>query len=592
VGDDGDSGAAPVDPDGDGHGVGAANGDEEDEAKGAGEEGAGDADATATVPGHAEGDGSALTRMPQPASSIAAPAAASTPAHRLDLTSASSSTPPCLSPRRAAYPRRRSGVHCRARGVEETGDDARQHSTGPDAPRTFRRRERRLGFVTPHVEGHPRHDLETCLAEIDHALTELLEARAVLYVGETTCSPVALPLVHTVNRMIRLLEEIVVFVVPLARGELSAPLPSPDNAMAAPLVEMHDRLSRLTRQTQEIARGDYSQRIDFMGEFSEAFNAMVVLLEERERSLTDEIARRKQAESDLQRERDLLVAGPVVTFRWDVDDEGVVQYVSPNISAYGYTAEEFVSGRRTYASIVDPADCGWITEDGNDKSRTGLEGWTQEYRIADADGETHWIRDFTHTVRGKDGEVTAYEGYIIDITPQKEAENALRRREEQLRMLSLSDELTGLYNRRGFFALGEHAMRIARRRSKGLGVISLDVDGLKAINDRFGHTQGDEVLCAVADIIRASVRESDVIGRVGGDEFVILADDGPEITAELVTRLQRSAERLNGKKSRPFRLTLSIGAVDWEVGEQVTLQELIERADQRVYDVKRARRRT
>ena len=70
---------------------------------------------------------------------------------------------------------------------------------------------------------------------------------------------------------------------------------------------MHARLSHLTRQTQEIARGDYSQRIDFMGEFSEAFNAMVVLLEERERALTDEIARRRQAEDDLQRERDLLV---------------------------------------------------------------------------------------------------------------------------------------------------------------------------------------------------------------------------------------------------------------------------------------------
>ena len=143
--------------------------------------------------------------------------------------------------------------------------------------------------------------------------------------------------------------------------------------MAVPLVEMHARLRQLTRQTQEIARGDYSQRIDFMGEFSEAFNAMVVLLEERERTLTDEIARRRQAEDDLQRERDLLVAGPVVTFRWDVDDEGTVQYVSPNISAYGYTPEEFTSGRRVYASIVDPADIDWINDDGNDKSRSGLE---------------------------------------------------------------------------------------------------------------------------------------------------------------------------------------------------------------------------
>ena len=445
--------------------------------------------------------------------------------------------------------------------------------------------------MTPHVEDRDRSGLAACLGEIDEALTELLEARSFKYVGEATCPVVAIPLVHTVNRLLRRFEEIVAFVVPLARGELSAPLPSPDNHMAVPLVEMHARLSQLTRQTKEIARGDYSQRIDFMGEFSDAFNAMVVLLEERERTLTDEIARRTQAEDDLQRERDLLVAGPVVTFRWNVDDDGTVQYVSPNISVYGYTPEEFVSGRRVYASIVDPADIGWINEDGNDKSRAGLERWVQEYRIVDADGETHWIRDYTQPVRGEEGAVTSYEGYIIDITAQKAAETALRQREEQLRMLSLSDSLTGLYNRRGLFALGEHTMRSARRRGGGLGVIYVDVDGLKGVNDRFGHSQGDEALRAVADVIRASVRESDVVGRVGGDEFVVLAEDDPDVTRELVTRLLRRLERANDKSGRPFRLSLSIGAVDWEPGEPVTLQELIERAGQRMFDDKREKRR-
>ena len=210
--------------------------------------------------------------------------------------------------------------------------------------------------MSPHVEDRERHDLGTCLAEIDEVLTDLVEARRFRYVSEATCCPAAHPLVHTVNRLIRLVQEIGEFAVPLSQGVLSAPLPSPQNEMAVPLVEMHARLSQLTRQTQEIARGDYTQRIDFMGEFSEAFNSMVVLLEERERTLTEEIVRRKQAETGLQQERDLLVGGPVVTFRWDSSDEGVVEYVSPNISAYGYAPEEFISGHRTYASIVDPAD--------------------------------------------------------------------------------------------------------------------------------------------------------------------------------------------------------------------------------------------
>ena len=128
------------------------------------------------------------------------------------------------------------------------------------------------------------------------------------------------------------------------------------------------------------------------------------------------------------------------------------------------------------------------------------------------------------------------------------------------------------------------------RRASGLGVIYIDVDKLKAINDRFGHAQGDEALRAVADIMRASIRDSDVVARVGGDEFVVLAEDGPEITGDLMERIERRLAALNRKTGRSFRLELSIGAVDWETDERVTLQELIERADQRMYDVKRAKR--
>ena len=102
--------------------------------------------------------------------------------------------------------------------------------------------------------------------------------------------------------------------------------------------------------------------------------------------------------------------------------------------------------------------------------------------------------------------------------------------------------------------------------------------------------QGDEALRTVADIIRACIRESDVLGRVGGDEFVVLVEDDPSVTADLVARLRRRHGAAGQTGARPFRLSLSIGAVDWEPGEQVTLQELIERADQRMHDDKRTRR--
>jgi len=417
-----------------------------------------------------------------------------------------------------------------------------------------------------------------CLDAVRIVLDDLLAARTPQRIAASSCPAEARPLVEAVDRLVGFMEELAVFVLPLAHGDLSAPVPSPDNAMAAPFVELHAHLSRLTWQAGEIARGDYSQRVDFMGDFSQAFNAMVRQLAEREQRLTAEIERRQEAEATLQRERDLLVAGPLVTFRWDIDDQGTVQYVSPNVSVFGYGADEFVGGRRTYDSMIHPDDLTWVTEEGNEKARSGLETWTQEYRLVDAGGETRWIRDYTHAVRGAEGAVTAYEGYIIDITAQKRAETELRRREEQLRMLSLTDDLTGLYNRRGLYALGEHMMRSAQRHKTGMGVVFLDLVGLAAINERLGHSQGDQALRDLADVLTACIRKSDVLARAGGDEFVVLVEDNAAATEALTERIRRRIAAGNAKKLRAFKLEARLGRVFWPAGEAATLQGLIERA--------------
>ena len=440
------------------------------------------------------------------------------------------------------------------------------------------------------LPGDPGSAPDACLAAVQRVLDDVLEARTPQPIPEDACSAQTLPLVRSANRLVHFMEELADFVLPLTRGELSAPLPSPDNYMAVPFKDLHARLSELTRQADQVARGDYSQRIAFMGEFSQAFNSMVELLAEREQGLKTEIAGRQHAEEVLQHERDLLVAGPLVTFRWRAGDDGVVEYVSPNITSFGYDAQEFVSGRLTYSSIVHPGDLERIVADGDAKTATGIDWWTQEYRIFDGDGETRWVRDYTHLVLDGIGQLYGYEGYIIDITAQKEAEAALRSREEQLRMLSLADELTGLYNRRGLFALGEHAMRSARRHKTGLNVLFLDLDGLKGINDRFGHCEGDQALRDVAVVLRGAIRESDVVARAGGDEFVVLVEDEPQAAEELAQRLRRRIAAADATGERRYRLEVSLGIAFWSPDEKATLQELIDRADQRMHTVKHAKR--
>jgi diguanylate cyclase (GGDEF)-like protein/PAS domain S-box-containing protein len=444
----------------------------------------------------------------------------------------------------------------------DVGHDQPAASAGADAPQA----------------DSPPAAFSSCVDAVRGLLEDMLAARPLSPLPENECHPDALPLVQAANRMVGHVNEIAGFLLPLAKGELSVPAPSPDNHMAAPFRELHARLNQLTWQAHEIARGDYSQRIDFLGEFSEAFNQMVELLAARERDLKAEILRRREAEAELEHERDLLVAGPLVTFRWGIDDEGTVSYVSPNISAFGYEAEAFTGGALLYSDIVHPEDLATIVEEGNAKSRAGLEGWTHEYRLIDAHGDTRWVRDSTHAVRDAQGQILCYEGYVIDITAEKVAEAALRRREEQLRVLSLVDPLTGLYNRRGLLALGEHLLRTARRHRTGVVAVSLDVRGLAAINERFGHQTGDDALRAVADVLRRSLRESDVLARPGGDDFVVLLEDERPAADELVRRLTRRLAALDAGGGRPYRLALRIGVAFWEPARPTPLQELLDRA--------------
>ena len=123
-----------------------------------------------------------------------------------------------------------------------------------------------------------------------------------------------------------------------------------------------------------------------------------------------------------------------------------------------------------------------------------------------------------------------------------------KRAEEAIRALSLEDELTGLANRRGFFTLAEQQLKVARRTKTGLFLLFADVDGLKATNDRFGHAEGDRLIRDAAHILRATFRDSDIVARIGGDEFVVLMiqtdDTAPaHFLARLAAEIEKTERR-------------------------------------------------
>jgi diguanylate cyclase (GGDEF)-like protein/PAS domain S-box-containing protein len=188
-------------------------------------------------------------------------------------------------------------------------------------------------------------------------------------------------------------------------------------------------------------------------------------------------------------------------------------------------------------------------------------------------------------VYNSQGEMEAVTVVSKDITSRKDME-------EKLRSLSLTDDLTGVYNRRGFFTLAEQQLKVATREKKKIFVICIDLDYLKIINDELGHQTGDLALIETANILKKSFRESDIVARVGGDEFVVLALEKAEISfATLMIRLRENLITLNAEKNRDFELSLSIGSAYYDPQKPCTIDELISKADRFMYEEKKLRQR-
>lgn len=172
----------------------------------------------------------------------------------------------------------------------------------------------------------------------------------------------------------------------------------------------------------------------------------------------------------------------------------------------------------------------------------------------------------------------------------EEAIEERKRAEEELRELSLTDELTGLYNRRGFFTLAEHHLKAARRMNQSSLMIYADMDGLKQINDTFGHQAGSQAISKTADILRLTFRESDIIARLGGDEFAVLAAGAADRMDILSGRLQGKLRTYNEQAAHGYALSLSLGSVEVKADNGLTIEELVAKADEVMYRHKRCKR--
>jgi diguanylate cyclase (GGDEF)-like protein/PAS domain S-box-containing protein len=170
-----------------------------------------------------------------------------------------------------------------------------------------------------------------------------------------------------------------------------------------------------------------------------------------------------------------------------------------------------------------------------------------------------------------------------EVTRRREAEHALR-------SMAVTDPLTGLYNRRGFVALAEQHLKLAQREKRRLRLYFADLDGLKPINDVHGHQEGDNAILQGGTLLRSVFRASDVVARIGGDEFAVitLEDDDAENTRHL-SELEEKIEKYNGQSGLPYKVGMSLGSACLEPGESIPLAQLMDQADQALYAQKKGK---
>jgi diguanylate cyclase (GGDEF)-like protein len=357
----------------------------------------------------------------------------------------------------------------------------------------------------------------------------------------------------------------------LSKGDLAAKSPPPENEMASSLRALQSSLKHISWQAKQIASGDYTQKVSFMGGFAESFNSMVDQLRERSEALNDEMSRTRGQARELEKANSLFKVITTKMNEWIIMvDRDTGERLFANHSVADFLDNENLENQ-LYAILMEYAE--------QLNSENGPT--TEEFSLISDDGMVYLEADL-YPVRWYDHDAVAC--VLVDVT--KERESMMH-----LEDIVYKDSATGVYSRHyGMKALNEWI-----EADEGFHLVFVDMDMLKYVNDVYGHNEGDAYIQTVADLL-SSVRNA-VVSRLGGDEFMVLlkyGDEGGRETAEIFEGLRThliESSPAGDKEKVKYSRSLSFGVMDVDPDSKLSTSDILSQADERMYEYKKAHRK-
>lgn len=301
----------------------------------------------------------------------------------------------------------------------------------------------------------------------------------------------------------------------------------------------------------------------------------VIFTDITERKKTEEALRESE-----ERFRSFVENASDIVFR--ADDSGHFIFINPaGLRITGYKEEELIGTH--YPALISPKMGEETFKFFGRQFVKMIPNTYFEYLIIAKDGHEIWLGQNTQLLV-EDGRVVGFQAVARDITERK-------RMEAEILALSITDQLTGLHNRRGFLSLAGQQLKLSERNKNGMLLFFADLDGLKWINDTLGHEEGDKALIEAANMLKETFRTSDIIARLGGDEYAVLAISIKETIPEVFTaRLQERIDICNNQENRKYSMSISMGCTYYDPENSCSIDDLIARADKLMYEQKQKKK--